>query len=98
MKVFYEYDPTENELKKAKKFKKTDCPRRYCWFWHSLRFDFELPIDKGCNLANEFPFNVLCKEPIFCRRRTGNISDKDLYERREPYLMKDGFEINRFDP
>src|SRR5436305_1405604 len=29
------------------------CPRRYCWYWHSLSFDWALKPEDGCGVANE---------------------------------------------
>lgn len=75
----------------------TDCPRRYCWWWQSLSFDWDTPVAVGCTFLQ-------CQKPpewpdpkIPCCRCVPG-SGVDQYEAREPHLREDGFDDRRFYP
>jgi hypothetical protein len=92
------------EVEEARKRLTSDqCPRRYCWYWHSLSFDWQLkPID-GCQVAEQHPHDkrlarggakVVPRRQ--CCRATGNPLHVDYYEPREPHLKADGWSENYF--
>jgi hypothetical protein len=79
------------------------CPRRYCWYWHSLSFDWEMKPEDGCGVANEFIGNAMLKRQGAdvgpwrqCCRATGNPQQADYYEPREPHLKADGWRPDFF--
>lgn len=75
-KIYLPVTPTPEDLERARQLPDTACPRRYCWFWHSLSFDWDTPEPQGCTLTN-------------CRRATGNQHHVDYYEPREPHILED---------
>ncbi|MFX0206720.1 MAG: DUF4279 domain-containing protein [Candidatus Hodarchaeota archaeon] len=81
---------SEEELAKVKSLKSTDCPRCYCWWWRSPKFEFEISPLEGCK-ADELLFQKNPKEPSVCSRATNNPLDRDLHEPYEPHLINDGF-------
>ena len=79
------------------------CPRRYCWYWHSLSFDWNLKPDDGCGVAMEHVGDSRLKRRAQevgpwrqCCRATGNPQHPDYYEPREPHLEADGWPVNFF--
>jgi hypothetical protein len=85
------------------KLTRDQCPRRYCWFWHSLGFDWELKPEEGCGVPNEHPRDELLErrgaelEPWRqCCRASGNPQHPDYYEPREPHLKADGWPEDYF--
>ena len=61
-----------------------DCPRRYCWWWHSLQFDFHLAPSEGRELAERWPRKYVKGGPICCRASHG-AKHKDHYEPRAAF-------------
>src|SRR6266540_4836201 len=82
------------EVEEAReKLTRQQCPRRYCWYWHSLSFDWNLKPEDGCGVANEHRCDSLLKRRGAeigpwrqCCRASGNPQHPDLYEPREPHL------------
>src|SRR5579859_5681754 len=76
------------------------CPRRYCWYWATLSFDWHLKPEEGCRVAKEFIGDArrqLQVEPWRqCCRATGNPQQPDFYEPREPHLSADGWRGDYF--
>jgi hypothetical protein len=80
------------------------CPRRYCWFWHSLRFDWDAEPEEGCGVAIEHIVDSRLKRAGAevapwrqCRRASGNPQHPDYYEPREPHLKADGWPVDFFE-
>ena len=95
--VFLSHHPSNDELREARsRLRRTSCPRRYCWWWASLSFDFELSIDQGCDLAASWPWKIAPDHRPVCCRATGNSGHADYYEPREPHLLEDGFPEDYF--
>jgi hypothetical protein len=70
-------------------------PRRYCWWWQSLAFDWDTPIAAGCRLRESAkPPEFRLPEVPCCRLDPA--SGVDQYEPREPHLEEDGFFRDRF--
>lgn len=71
------------------------CPRRYCWWWVSLGFEWAIAPHQGCTFLNaakppEFRFSDIpcCRsEPSF---------RIDHFEPREPHLQNDGVDPSRW--
>lgn len=58
-----------------------ECPRRYCWYWHSLSFDWDLKPEDGCGVADEHIGDTLLKRSGAevgpwrrCCRASGNLN------------------------
>ena len=70
-------------------------PKRYCWWWKTLSFDWELSVAAGCDyLARPKPSHWKNIEVPCCRMEAA--SGADHYEPREPHLEADRFERYRF--
>lgn len=92
------------EVQEARqKLKRNLCPRRYCWYWHSLSFDWQLKPEEGCRVADEHPSHALPTPSGAavapwrqCCRASGNAHHPDFYEPREPHLKADGWPKGAF--
>jgi hypothetical protein len=51
IRALNQYSPTEEDMRRVAALAGTDCPRRYCWWWHSLAFDWKLTPTEGCALC-----------------------------------------------
>src|SRR5262249_55203832 len=92
--------PSPSELEQAReRLTRESCPRRYCWFWHTLAFDWDLSPEQGCEVAERNIHRLLLQhqsgEPVpawqHCCRASGNAQHPDYYEPREPHLEADGW-------
>jgi hypothetical protein len=80
------------------------CPRRYCWYWHTLAFDWGINPDQGCEVAERHIHRLVLErqqgQPVpawqLCCRATGNPQHADYYEPREPHLEADGWPEDYF--
>jgi hypothetical protein len=87
--------PTPEDIARARELPLTACPRRYCWWWKTLAFDWDTPAAAGCDYfatpkpAHWEDTNVPCS-------RCDPKSTVDHYEPREPHLEADGFDRDRF--
>jgi hypothetical protein len=77
------------------------CPRLYCWYWHSLGFDWDMPPDQGCEVAERHHNRVFWAGQAVapwqhCCRATGNSQHQAYYEPREPHLEADGWPADFF--
>lgn len=97
--------PSQTELETArKKLTRSSCPRRYCWYWHTLSFDWHLSPDQGCEVAERHIYRLLLERAQGstiqpwqqCCRATGNLQHPDYYEPREPHLEADGWSEDYF--
>src|SRR4051794_36921517 len=87
--------PSPAELEEARQRLPRDaCPRRYCWYWHTLRFDWALSPADGCEVVERHIHRLILEQkqgrPIRSRQRccraSGNPQDADYYEPRGPHL------------
>ncbi len=54
--------PSPIELKQAReRLSRESCPRRYCWYWHMLAFDWELSPAEGCEVARRHITQLLLR-------------------------------------
>jgi hypothetical protein len=92
------------EVEEARKrLTREQCPRRYCWYWHSLSFDWDLKHEEGCGVANGHICDALLMQRGAevgpwrqCCRASGNPEHPDYYEPREPHLEADGWSVDFF--
>lgn len=96
---------SRDELKQAReRLTRELCPRRYCWYWHTLAFDWELSPAEGCKVADQHITHLLLTQaqgeslPAWqvCCRASGNPQHADYYEPREPLLETDGWPKDYF--
>ena len=96
LRVLNQYSPTKEDMQRVAKMAHDDCPRRYCWWWHSSTFDWSITPADGCTFIRaKKPFGWKFAD-VPCRRAEGKTS-VDHYERREPYLLADGFKLDSWD-
>jgi hypothetical protein len=89
VRLFRIYESTADDLDRVRSLGPNDCPRRYCWWWHSLEFDWALPVQSGCTFVKAWkPPNW--SDPQTPCRRCDSDSDIDHFEPREPHLIEDG--------
>ena len=94
-RLFAVVKPSPEDFVRAAKIPTHECPRRYCWWWRSLSFDWELTPLQGCTfLASPKSPNLKNVDVPCCRCEPS--STVDHYESREPHLLKDGFPIPRW--
>src|SRR5262249_19839301 len=92
--------PTPAQLEEARqRLTREKCPRRYCWYWHTLAFDWEVSPEQGCEVAERHIHRLVLERrqgrPVapwqHCCRASGNPHHPDYYEPREPHLAADGW-------
>ncbi|MBI3407317.1 MAG: hypothetical protein HY040_03040 [Planctomycetes bacterium] len=92
--------PTPADVERARVvLTRESCPRRYCWYWHTLAFDWDLSPEQGCEVAERHMHRLLLQrqsgEPVpawqECCRASGNTQHTDYHEPREPHLEADGW-------
>jgi hypothetical protein len=92
--------PSPAELEEARKrLTRESCPRRYCWYWHTLTFDWDITPEQGCEVAERHGHRLRLEretgQPLApyqqCCRASGNPQHPDYYEPREPHLQADGW-------
>ncbi|HVL15503.1 MAG TPA: hypothetical protein VM529_23235 [Gemmata sp.] len=97
--------PSPAELEQAReRLTRESCPRRYCWYWHTLAFDWDIGPEQGCEVAERHITRLLMQRqsgealPPWqqCCRATGNQQHADYYEPREPHLEADGWAEDYF--
>src|SRR3954466_13200687 len=97
--------PSPADLEEARqRLTRESCPRRYCWYWHTLAFDWGINPDQGCEVAARHTHRLRLErhqgQPLpawqQCRRATGNPQHADYYEPREPHLEADGWPEDYF--
>jgi hypothetical protein len=92
---FQPVNPSNEDIATAMALPLSACPRRYCWWWHSLDFDWDLAPAEGCHYFEEpKPSHWADTDKPCCR--CDPESTADHYEPREPHLEADGFDRHRF--
>ena len=71
------------------------CPRRYCWWWRSAKFEWDVPAAGGCEFPhhNDPPVTIVPGVP--CRRAVPGAAS-DHYE-ASPYLITDDVDPARWE-
>jgi hypothetical protein len=103
-RIYLAVTPSPAELEQAReRLSRESCPRRYCWYWHTLAFDWELSPAEGCEVANRHIHRLLMERqgevvPAWqqCCRASGNPNHPHYYEPREPHLEADGWPADFF--
>ena len=91
LRVFAVYNPTAADLAKARELPRDACPRRHCWWWRSLSFDWDVEVRDGCTFVEARKPKGWRNADAQCKRCDPN-SGCDQYEPREPHLYEDGFD------
>jgi len=78
-----------SDIERARALPKNSCPRRYCWWWHTLAFDWEVAPQDGCTFLNSEKPPGWPNETSPCKRCDAS-SQADHFEPREPHLIEDG--------
>lgn len=95
VKVFTPHTPSADDLERARQLPRSACPRRHCWWWYSLQFAWDTPVQVGCTwLAAEKPDTFIGRDKP-CKRADPT-SDIDHYESRTP--EEDGFTEDYWRP
>lgn len=94
-KAFDIVTPTDADLERATALPLSACPRRYCWWWQTLGFDWGTPVAEGCTFLGSKKPPGWPDATSPCRRMDIS-SAVDHYEPREPHLEDDGFDPRRF--
>jgi hypothetical protein len=97
--------PSAAELEQAReRLARESCPRRYCWYWHTGAFDWEVSPAEGCEVAERHIHRLVLErrqgQPLAAWqqscRASHNPQHPDYYEPREPYLEADGWPADFF--
>src|SRR6218665_1937961 len=91
----HSYRPTDADIERAANIPVNECPRRYCWWWRSLSFEFDIRIAEGCTYMKKSKPRVWVLPHVPCSR-CDSFSTVDQYEPRDPHLMEDGFEADHW--
>lgn len=84
--------PSTGDLERVRALSPSDCPRRYCWWWRSLAFEWESAPAEGCRyLADRRE-----SQPALPCQRSNSSSSLDHFEPREPHLIEDGVDETHF--
>lgn len=85
------HTPGDEELAQARNLPPDCCPRRYCWWWRSLLFEWDTSVADGCRFLSVSKPDGWKNTDIPCCRSDSS-SSIDHYEPREPHLIDDGFD------
>ena len=91
-RLFVVTTPSADDLVRAASIPVNQCPRRYCWWWRSLSFDWEVTPSLGCTFLTSPKPGGMANADVPCCR-CDDASTVDHYEPREPHLLDDGFAV-----
>jgi len=100
LRLYQSVTPSPAELQQAReRLTRESCPRRYCWYWHTLSFDWDVSPEQGCKVGERQIHRLLLERrtgealPPWqqCCRASGDPEHPDYYEPREPHLEADGW-------
>ncbi len=92
-RYFEVVEVSDEDLKRASMIPNDACPRRYCWWWRTLSFDWGLTPAEGCTWpeAEKRPhwhyIDIPCK-------RSDPASEIDHFEPREPHIEADSIDAS----
>ena len=90
LRIMLAHEPSDHDIVKARNIPRTSCPRRYCWWWRSLSFDWDIDAADGCTfLVSEKPRGI--RGAAYPCSRVDRTSHFDHFEPREPHILEDGF-------
>jgi hypothetical protein len=93
--IFKQYQRTPEDLSAVQNLRADNCPHRYCWWWKSLSFEWNLSVTNG------FRFSEMSKPEgwkncdVPCRRNDRK-SEVDHFEPREAQLIDDGIDATKW--
>ena len=62
-RVHLSVTPSPAELQQAReRLTRESCPRRYCWYWHTRAFDWDLSPEQGCEVAERHIHRLLLRK------------------------------------
>jgi hypothetical protein len=93
-RLFEVVDVTEDDLHKAGNLPADACPRRYCWWWASLSFDWNAAVKEGCTVVESTEVPPKYRHVPCCR--SDRSSDVDHFEPRLPHILDDGIDASRW--
>jgi hypothetical protein len=93
MRLLQLYSPTADDKQRVAEMPRCDCPRRYCWWWRSLSFDWNLTVAEGCVFLKSKKHPDWKHADVPCKRANPE-SSIDHYESRGPHLLEDGFPLD----
>jgi hypothetical protein len=102
IRIFESTPPsTPEDVARASNLRPDECPRRYCWWWRSLSFEWDISLSEGCVYdARKHPRFLdpswTDRDAPCCRRDP--TSSVDRFESRDPHLEEDGFNAKRWQP
>jgi hypothetical protein len=71
------------------------CPRRYCWWWCSSLFRWELAVGEGCTfLGSKKPKGYKYSNEPCCRSDPSSFFDQ--FEPREPFIEADQIDASKW--
>lgn len=86
---------TDEDLLKVKEMGRSECPRRYCWWWHTISFDWELKPEHGCTWSESAKSENWPHKDEQCIR-CDKSSKVDLFESRGPHIAADGVDPSKW--
>jgi len=89
------YQSSKEDRLRAAEIPPHHCPRRYCEWWRTDAFDWEVPIADGCRSSEAAKLPGYQDAEIPCRRVAPD-TGVDHYEPRDPSLTADAFATDRF--
>lgn len=94
---YLQYLPSKRTLSLALAQDRTACPRRHCWWWRSLHFEWNIDVSVGCDFDERGVRVEWPNHESPCRRKDP-LSAVDHFEPREPHMMEDGFPLDYWTP
>ena len=86
---------SDMDLPRAAELPPDACPRRYCWWWRSSMFEWNLTVSEGCTfLKSEKPPGTTYGNVPCCRSDPS--SNIDHFEPNEPYFESDQMDASRW--
>jgi len=85
---------TKEDSDRARTIPADGCPRRYCWWWWSLSFDWDTSAKDGCTVVNSMEPPPKYRGVPCCR--SDRSSKIDHYEPRLPHIQEDGIDAARW--
>lgn len=91
LRLIEEVHVTSEDLARASVIPLGECPRRYCWWWASLSFDWDVLPSVGCIFLNAKKHPDWKYADIPCCR-SDPTSPLDHFEPRGLYIAQDGID------
>ena len=92
-RYFLSVVPSAEDLERAASLGAEECPRRYCWWWISLSFEWGLMPSEGCTWPQSPKREHWHYKETPCRRCDAS-SQIDHFESRGPHIEADGIDAS----